>query len=696
MLAASVSAWAQTSPSGPEKTLSTVEVKDKAEIQSKDTLQTKKTSIGKGSQDIRDIPQSVTVITEKLLDDRRIETLKEALQLTGGISFAATENGTDQDIRLRGFPIASTGDLMIDGMKDPSQYERDTFNMDRIEVMRGSASMVFGRGSTGGVVNQVNKQPMLMTEHEVQGTYDTRGVLRMTGDFNLKTGEDAALRLNVMTTKGHNQGPEVEKYGIAPTYRWGIGTANEFSVGLFHLDVDNTLMPGISYERNATPGIDPRNFYGMSSDFTRGKATYVSASHLHRFQEGGELKSQLRVGNFDRAQWMSRIGFAAGANLNDPSTVLTRASLSPRKDRYDTLYAQSDYSRSFEWGGRKHQVLAGIDMSDEKATRWQSTVRPGRPNTSVGTPDNGATIADTLNWKESSNYAGKSFGIYAQDTVEIAPSWKLLGGLRYDHIQGNFNTININTGAQSSASMSDGLLSHRLGVLYQPSPTASYHASYGTSFNSSADTYQYTDQKTANTPPEKSRNFEVGAKLDWLNGNLSTRGAIFLTEKYNERNTDSDTATTQQLLSGKRYSSGIDLDIVGRLSPQWEVYASYSWIPNAKITNSTNAAQIGPRVGLTPEHSGSVWASYQATPKLRIGFGIDGKSEVYPLTVKGTRKADAYLIGNALIEYNFNESTYARLNISNLTNKGYVEALYPAFASLGAGRTYKITVGTRF
>ena len=112
MLAASVSCWAQSGAS-QETTLETVHVREKLEeAQGKDALQTRKTTIGKGTQDIRDIPQSISVITEKLIDDVKLDTLKEALHYSAGITFSATENGTDQDIRLRGFPVATTGDLL--------------------------------------------------------------------------------------------------------------------------------------------------------------------------------------------------------------------------------------------------------------------------------------------------------------------------------------------------------------------------------------------------------------------------------------------------------------------------------------------------------------------------------------------------------------------------------------------------------
>jgi len=166
------------------------------------------------------------VVTEKLIDDRNLDTLKEALKNTAGISFLAAEGG-EEDIRLRGFSLATSGDIFVDGLRDPAFYERDTFNNDRIELLRGSASMLFGRGSTGGAVNQVNKQPRLLDQHEVSATVGSHGYRRVTGDFNLHTGENVALRINAMGTQADNNGAgsSIDKCGIAGSYRWGIATS---------------------------------------------------------------------------------------------------------------------------------------------------------------------------------------------------------------------------------------------------------------------------------------------------------------------------------------------------------------------------------------------------------------------------------------------------------------------------------------
>ena len=733
MLAASVGSWAQSAGSAPAAagTLGTVTVTEQAEIQGKDQIQTRKTSIGKGTQDIRDIPQSITVVTEKLIDDVKLDTLKDALHYTAGITFAATENGTDQDIRLRGFPIASTGDLMIDGMRDPSQYDRDTFNLDRIEVMRGSASMLFGRGSTGGVVNQVSKKPLLADQTDVVGTVGSDGYYRTTADFNIRTGETSALRINAMYNKADNGGAKIDKNGIAPTYSWGLGTADEFTVGLFHLNNNNVPMSAVRYVNGTLANVKPGDYYGTKADFVDGEADYVHGAWKHAFANGGELRTQVRSGVFERAQWSTAVGAcgarptAAGAcpagspavtSLN-PDTFLTRSGLTPRKDRYKATYAQSDYSQAFDALGFRHELLTGIDASKEEANRFQNngSTLGIRPFTRVGTPDDGAGLTGTglsPQWRNSSNYDSTAYGLYLQDLIQIAPSWKLLGGVRYDNFKGDFEQVNYRAGVVSNTPLSvtstrleNSPWSYRGGVLYQPSPTQSYHVSYGTSFNTSADTYQYVTPQNANTPPEKSRNLEFGAKLDWLDGVLSTRGAIFRTEKFNERTTDADFAGSAYTLSGKRHTAGVELDVVGRLGPQWEVYGSYTWIPVAKIDQAGSAAaaqaSVGQRVGLTPRQSGALWVSYQATPKLRLALGGHGATENRPLTgttgaASATARVPGYVVADAMVEYKFTPDVYVQLNVNNLSNKAYGDQLYPGFTILGAKRQVLGTLGVRF
>ena len=708
MLLASMGAMAQNSP--PETTLSTVTVKEAAEVQGKDTLLLKKTTVGKGTQDIKDIPQSVTVFTEKLMTDRNQDDFREVLRTTAGVTFQAGETG-EEDVRLRGFSLGQAGDIYNDGMKDAPLLERDTFNNDRVEVLKGSASMMFGKGSTGGVVNQVSKAPLLIDQHEASYTYGTGNYHRATGDFNFVTGENAAFRLNAMVQDADNYGAKQNKRGIAPSFAWGIGTRDEFSVGLYYLKTEGRPIYNHPWRLSADGKINTtlpaRNFYGLESDYNNTESTYATLGHIHRFDDAGELNTRLRYGNYKRDMLASTIGFQNSAitlsQIND-STVLTRGSKG-RIGESDILQAQSDYSNTVNWGGKKHALLAGVDYYDDNAKRNQNYANTtARPTTIVGTPDNGASVVDGRAPVQWSTFKSRNLGLYAQDTMSLTETIKLVGGLRYDDFKASYR----NAAGSISNEVSDSLVSPRVGLIFQPDVLSSYYLSYGTSYNTSGDTYQFgnvgnTTGRSANTPPEKSRNIEIGSKFELFERRALLGVAAFYSEKYNERNTDPDTAAAQELLSGKRHATGMEFNLAGRISPKWEVFFNHTWIPDAKIDRSNvvraangGGAQVqGDRPGLTPKHSGSVWSTYAVTSKLRVGAGLTYRAKQNP---EGSRAvyASGFAVVDAMAEYAFDDKTSLKLNVSNLFDRTYAEGLYRGFYTPGAPRAVQLTLKTRF
>ena len=708
MLAASMGALAQTSTS--ESTLSTVTVKEAAEVQGKDTLLLKKTTVGKGKQDIRDIPQSVTVFTEKLMTDRNQDDFREVLRTTAGVTFLAGETG-EEDVRLRGFSLGQAGDIYVDGMKDAPLIERDTFNNDRVEVLKGSASMLFGKGSTGGVVNQVNKSPLLIDQHEAAYTFGTGNTHRATGDFNFVTGENAALRVNAMVQEADNYGARQDKRGMAPTFAWGIGTRDEFSIGLYYLESKgrpNYNHPWrLSADGKINTPLPARNFYGLESDYNNTSSQYATLGHLHRFDDGGELSTRLRYGTYERDMLASTIGFQNSAitlgQIND-STVLTRGSKG-RIGESDVLQVQSDYSNTFNWGGKKHAVLTGVNYYDDDAKRNQNYANTtARPTTTVGTPDNGVGVADSRAPVQWNTFSARNLGVYFQDTVSLSDTLKLVGGLRYD----NFKATYRNQNGSVSGDRSDSLFSPRVGLIFQPDELSSYYMSYGTSYNTSGDTYQFGNlgnntARFANTPAEKSRNIEIGGKFELFERRALLGVAMFYSEKYNERNTDPDTAAAQELLSGKRHATGMEFNLAGRISPKWEVFFNHTWIPDARIDRSnvalnpagTGAQVQGDRPGLTPKHSGSVWSSYAVTSSIRVGAGLTYRGKQNP---EGQRAyyASGFSTIDAMAEYAFDDKTSLKLNVSNLTDRVYADALYRGFYTPGAPRSVQVTLKTRF
>lgn len=725
-------AWAQAAAPA-EAVMPTVRARAAAEPSAKDSLKVDTTRIGKGQQELRDVPQSVTVVTEKLIDERHLDTLKDTLKNTAGVAFQAAEGG-EEDIRLRGFSLQSTGDIFIDGLRDPAFYERDSFNWDRLELLRGSASMLFGRGSTGGAVNQVSKQPELLTRHDLSATVGSHGYLRATGDFNVGLGVDSAMRINVMANGADNGGATVDKRGIAPTFRWGIGGTDEFILGAYYLQNDNTIDYGLPW---LTPGAsggnwlwptDPGRFYGMASDRADSGTTQAQATHIHRFASRAELRTALRVAEYRRDQRASAIRFAPAAqqpggqavtaDTFGDATVLNRSGGSGTSLKVmdmDTAYLQSDYSGTHRWIGREHSVQAGVDLGRERfSNKGLATGSPvlTKPRTTVGTPDDGASVdEDRRLLAETRRFDATALGVYAQDLVQVAPSWKLLAGLRWDRFQGRYHAIAAQgqpttgnppvsnpcfTPADTRYERDDSLWSKRFGVLFQPTPLQSYHLSYGTSFNTSGDTYQY-DAGTANTDPESSRNLELGAKLDSEDGRFTARGAIFHSTKYNERNRDAESVDAcNYVLSGERHAAGVELDLAGRITPAWEVYLSYAWIPVAKVDRSSGAAGAEPegsRPGLTPRHTASVWTTYQLTPSWRIGGGLNARSSDRPvgLAASSAIKAPGFVTADLMAEYSQGPLVY-QATLTNVANKHYADYLYRGHYVAGKPRTLLLTL----
>lgn len=714
-------------------TLPPVRAKARAIREGRAGVQAVTSRIGKGEQELRDIPQSVTVVTERLIDDRNLDTLKDALHNTAGVSFLAAEGG-EEDIRLRGFSLQATGDVFVDGMRDPAFYERDSFNWDRLEVLRGSASMLFGRGSTGGAVNQASKQPNLFGRNEVSVTLGSGHYLRGTADLTTRLGENAALRINGMLTQASDNGvgARLDKQGLAVAAGFGIGTRHEFQASLYHLRHDDGVNYGLPY---LTPGtgaasrvlvpVKPNAFYGMASDQSAGGVDMATLQHIWRIRPGTELRTSVRAAQYDRDLRASAIRFAAAAAQPDgtavtgetfgPDTVLTRGT-NLKVQGMETLYAQSDFSTRFRALGMGHSVQAGVDLAKEDFTNYALGLPAGvtlsKPTTRIGTPDDGAWVDESSRVRSvNRTFDAQALGVYAQNLIQLAPTWKLLLGLRWDRFDGTYDTpaiVNASTGAVTAATQrarSDSLWSKRFGVLWQPDAFQSWHFSYGTSFNTSGDTYQY-DALGSNTPPEGSVNYELGGKLDFFNGNLTVRTALFHAVKTNERNRDAESVTpTTYVLSGRRHASGFEIDLAGRIHPAWEVFVSYAFIPDAQIDRGVPAAggtvaqslqgePVGSRPGLIPRHSGTVWTTWQLSPNWRVGGGLNARSAMNPYQVT-TFTVPGYVTADLMAEYTLQDLSF-KLNLSNLTNRLYADMVYRGHYIPGKGRQVQLTGTYRF
>jgi catecholate siderophore receptor len=283
----------------------------------------------------------------------------------------------------------------------------------------------------------------------------------------------------------------------------------------------------------------------------------------------------------------------------------------------------------------------------------------------------------------------------------VAPQWKLLGGVRYDSLKGDYdsfaapaNGANQANGAKSNYKMNVGEWSKRVGALFQPNEHASYHFSAATSFNTSGDAYSL-GAGNKDAPPEQSFNIELGAKLDSTDKNLSTRYALFQSTKLHERNTDPlQPAIT--VLSGRRHAAGLEADITGRITPRWEAYGSLMWMPVAKIdVGGQGAEAAGARPSMTPRISATFWNTYQISSQWRVGAGVNHRGAQTPNRNPGW-EAPAFTTMDVMTEYRYDDHLSFKGNVSNLMNKLYADQLYSGHYVPGAGRLVQMTASYKF
>ena len=682
------------------QTLETVTVEGDAPV--RDTYKTETTSIGKTKQQLRDIPQSITVVNQQLMQDQAAATLKDALRNVPGITFAAGEGGRSGDqVVIRGFSAAT--DTYRDGMRDIGQYNRDAFNDDKVEVLKGASSMLFGRGSTGGVVNQVSKSPFLGDKLEGDLTIGTHDFQRVTADINQMTGEHSAVRLNLMDTHdGSDRGPaKSTRWGIAPSVAFGLGEPTTLVLSYMHQEENNVPDYGVPYNSKTRQplDVDRSKFYGLDSDFEKTSADIVTAKLTHDFGNGMELSNQLRYNRF----WRDVSPTAPRLASTDTSASAIMRRSKPLRDGVDQSWNnQTDLTSRFATGDIRHTLLTGLELSYELSDTSRYALLNNVPSTTVGNP-NPADAVNLARYRTSNTqFQASNIGLYTMDTMELNRQWKAVLGTRFDRFDGDYSIRsynsngNLNGSNSYDASRTDNVWSWRSGLIWQPDMAQSYYFSYGTSFNPSGETYAL-DKATAKVDPEKNRNIELGAKWDLLDGDASLRAALFRIEKTNERNTD-PLDTSVVVLSGKRHTNGVEVEGSGRLTERWEVFSGVTFM-NSRIDKAAPASQgqtgtEGMMPRYTPRTTANIWTTYKFTDLITGGVGATYVGKRYA-TETNVNYLPAYTVANAMLSY---ETKHYRLqlNLNNLANKKYFDGAYGGHATLGTPREAQLTIGLKY
>lgn len=694
--------------------LPTVTVLDKAEAQ--DGYHDNGTYIGKMYQTAKEVPQSLTIISSNLMYDRNLFSLKDVLKNAGGIAINMTSGGsggtTGDNFSIRGNDAKK--DLYLDGLRDPYQYFRDTFNLESVEVLRGSSSVLFGRGSIGGAVNQVSKEPTLTDGSQLNFTGGSHSFGRETVDINKKIGKNSAIRLNLMKTDSKSYRDVVEKdsFGIAPSVKFGINTDNELTISYYKLQYSQTPDLGIPIKdlENQEPALPVDNFYGLKFyDQQQDSAEIFSAKLLHKIDQKQSITTIIRRAEIKRDFFITKTGIrATDVNLTGPGVVNGRGG-----DEI-TLSAQSNYNGKFNLLKKQHDILVGIEYVGEKLNSWRINDKTINNRTDSLNPNYNYFIAENIALRKGSPSHIKidNYATYAQDLFEIAPKWKVLVGGRYDIFKtdydAGFDTLigdtNNFTTQSDSYKNSDEVLSYRASLMYQPNDNSNYYLMQATSYSPTGDrdvTSIAEARKLKTSATEKNVNTEIGAKWEFFEDTLSVRTALFHSKKDKEREL---TATSRNyLLTGQNHTDGFEAEVNGKVNAKVDLFATLTIMRN-RVDNDLDTAIEGSTKANFPRASGNIWATYKILPKLKIGAGSEFVNTRQALASAnagedkgiGTR-VPGYTIFDAMIGW-YDKKYTVKLNIFNLFDKEYYEALHSegSRALPGYDRSAQLTLSYRF
>lgn len=687
------------------KTLPTITVQ--AETDKPDGLRATTTRVGKVLQDPHDVPQAVTTITKNLMEEQQVGSLREALRNVSGLSFNAAEGGRSGDnMNLRGF--YTFGDMYLDGIRDTAQYNRETFNLEQIDVLRGAGAMLFGRGQAGGVINQVSKTPLRVEQYKLTGSIGTDNYREVTADLNTPISESAALRVNAMqrdegswrSNPASGSEPEIHRKGIALSLAFNQQTDNQFWINYYQLLTNDNPDYGISFNpATRAPGTAlPSSYYwGNDRTFDQSDTRITTLVNEYRISADSQLRTQLRLADYTRSYW------AKTPNLTTPpDAVGSVGGNQTRTSNYKTVTLQSDYSTKFQALDMQHEVITGIEYLNEDSYR-------------KGLQNFGTTAApDFRAYQEAvagspTAFTSDSYAIYAQDTVEFVKNWKATLGVRRDQLNAVYSST-------TSPQLKFGENSYRAALSYQPAIDTHYYLGWSDSFSPTADLYQLTVQPQ---PAERSDVIELGAKWLLLEGDLALRAAVYQATKNWERSADLE--STASILTKKRRTRGVELEAAGRLSEHWEVFAGLA-LMDAKIlavaenVNATtgvitqaNPEYTGKRARNTPRYTLNLWSSYKLDSNWKVGGGVEAKGEREAVNPSGAgaaptldgayhpNTAPAYTRWDAMLSYEQAQWS-ARLNVKNVFDTLYYDSVYDngGFTVPGPRRTAILSAEYKF
>ena len=637
---------------------------------------------------LRDIPQSISVVTSSQMKDQLMTSVADAVRYVPGVTSIQGENNRDQLV-IRG--NSTSADFFLDGVRDDVQYYRDVYELDRLEVLKGPNAMVFGRGGGGGVVNRVTKEAGFTPLRELTVTGGSFQNRRFAADLDQPMGGYAAIRLNGVyeNSDSFRRFVNLERYGFTPALTLHISerTRLALSYELFH--DGRTADRGVPSFEGRPLKIGSETYFGnpeQSRVHFTGNAGGLTAEHE---AVGFQVKTRLRIADYDRFYQNFVPGAVTADRLQDLLSAYNNATT--RRN----LFSQTDLTKSITTGQMRQTLLMGIELGRQITDNFRNTGYFGNVSTVLQVPIGNTVISSPVTFRQSATDADNHLltnlaAGYIQDQVELTRRVHLVAGLRFDY----FDLQYANNRSLDRLRRIDHLISPRAGLVVKPVDALSLYASVSVSYlPSSGDQFSSLTAITQQVKPEMFRNFEAGAKWD-VRHDLSLTAAIFRLDRTNTRSTDPNDVT-RIVQTGSQRTNGAEVGWTGSLTRRWTVAGGVGF-QDAYISSATVSARVGAHVAQTPHGTFSLWNRYQLSPRLGAGVGVVNRGDMFA-AIDNTVVLPGYTRADAAVFFNVSEKLRFQANVENLFDRKYtLNADNNNNISPGSPRAIRVGLTARF
>ena len=643
---------------------------------------------------LHETPQSISVVPKDVLQDTAATRLQDGLDYAGGVGRANNFGGQGlTTFTVRGF---TTGEFYRNGFPINRGYPNapDANTVERLEVLRGPATSLYGRGDPGGTFNVVSKQPLAEPKVTLGSQFDDQGMHRATLDTTGPLDEEGRLayRLNVLGEGGETFRDDVqtERYDVAPVLSWQL---NDTTRIVFEGDFMRNNHP---LDRGLT------RFANQRDNASRDTNVWEKGSDnlLHNDNNMAQLRFEHQL-NDDWTlgggmQWLDGTlqGNAVEANALQPDGRTLGRNFNYRKLEWSDRDYQLNLTGHFDTAGFAHTLLTGVEYEDYD---YQSFIRRSAGGADaypidlfdpvLGQP-RPALTRTTTDDKENL----KTWAAFVQDQVALTDRLKALAGLRFERFEHQYDNY---LPGSTDWTAADNAVTPRLGLMYDLTDTVAIYANTARSFkpNSGA------SQQGQGFDPEKGKSYELGVKWEALDRQLSVDAAIYHIVKENVLANDPlDPTGTYKIAAGEVRSRGLDINVAGNLTPEWRVIGGYAYV-DAEVTKDTSLPN-GTRLANIPRNSFSLLNTYEfqdgGLKGLGLGMGVKYVDDRAGQTATQTYTMEQYTVVDLLSFYQVNEHVRLNLDLKNLFNKEYDEGAFNSYVYPGAPRTVQAGVSYTF